>query len=213
MVWAIVVAAGAGTRFGAQKQFLDLNGRSVAAQSVAACRNVANHVVLVVPSDRLDDLPNDLVADVVVAGGSSRSASVRAGLEAVPLDVDIVVIHDAARPMAPPQLFHDVVAAVRDGAAGSICAISVTDTIKVVDRTTTPVKVLETLNRDELVAVQTPQAFDAVILRSAHEGNAEASDDAALVEILGHNVVVVNGSVKNVKITTIEDLAHLEGAS
>ena len=213
MVWAIVVAAGAGTRFGAQKQFLMLDGRSVAAHSIEACRSVADHVVLVVPAERLSgDLPPDLQPDLVVAGGATRAQSVRAGLAAVPLDVEIVVVHDAARPLASAQLFLDVVAAINDGADAASCATPVTDTIKRVDRHSGKTLVQETLNREALVAVQTPQAFKASVLRSAHDGAGEATDDAALVEALGHSVVIVEGNVANVKITTPEDLDRLRGA-
>ena len=213
MVWAIVVAAGAGTRFGAQKQFLMLNGRSVAAHSIEACLSVADHVVLVVPAERLSgDLPPDLQPDLVVAGGATRAQSVRAGLAVVPLDVEIVVVHDAARPLASAQLFLDAVAAINDGADAAICATPVTDTIKRVDRGSGKTLVKETLDREALVAVQTPQAFKASVLRSAHDGAGEATDDAALVEALGHNVVIVEGNVANVKITTPEDLDRLRGA-
>ncbi len=212
MVWAIVVAAGAGTRFGAQKQFLMLGGRSIAARSIDACRSVADHVVLVVPAERLHgDLPDDLEADLVVAGGATRAQSVRAGLAAVPSDVDIIVVHDAARPLASAELFHAAVAAVRDGADAAICATPVTDTIKRVERSLGRTFVKETLDRDALVAVQTPQAFNARVLRSAHGGGGEATDDAALVEALGHTVVIVEGNVANVKITTPDDLDRLEG--
>ena len=213
MVWAIVVAAGAGTRFGAQKQFLMLDGRSVAAHAIEACRSVADHVVLVVPAERLSgDLPPDLQPDLVVAGGATRAQSVRAGLAAVPLDVEIVVVHDAARPLASAQLFLDAVAAINDGADAASCATPVTDTIKRVDRRSGKTLVQETLDREALVAVQTPQAFKASVLRSAHDGDGEATDDAALVEALGHNVVIVEGNVANVKITTPEDLDRLRGA-
>src|SRR5439155_19496833 len=131
-----------------------------------------------------------------VEGGATRSASVRAGLGAVPADAEIVVVHDAARPLAAPELFDRVVGAVRAGADGAIAAAPVTDTVKRVDRD----RVVETLDRSALVAVQTPQAFAAAVLRVAHARDAEATDDAALVEAAGGTVVVVTAPRGNLKI-------------
>ena len=124
----------------------------------------------------------------------------------VPADAEIVVVHDAARPLAEPELFDRVVAAVRAGADGAIAAAPVTDTVKRVagDR------VVETLDRSVLVAVQTPQAFSAAILRAAHGGDLEATDDAALVEGAGGTVVVVTAPGWNLKITEPDDLAVAE---
>jgi 2-C-methyl-D-erythritol 4-phosphate cytidylyltransferase len=200
-VWAIVVAAGSGARFGGAKQFEELEGRRVVDWSLAASRSVADGVVLVVPADhQADEAP---VADAVVVGGATRSASVRAGLAEVPDDADVVVIHDAARPFARPALFEAVVAAVRAGADGAVPGVGLADTIKrVVDG-----RVVATLDRDELVAVQTPQAFAAAALRRAHLSGGDATDDAALVEAAGGRVVVVPGDPANTKITLRTDLA------
>ena len=110
-VWAVVVAAGSGDRFGQPKQFALLAGRPVVEWSVAACRPAVAGVVLVLPEGRLD---RTYGADRVVAGGPSRSASVRNGLAAVPADAGVVVVHDAARPLAGPALFMSVVAALND---------------------------------------------------------------------------------------------------
>jgi 2-C-methyl-D-erythritol 4-phosphate cytidylyltransferase len=200
-VWAIVVAAGSGARFGGAKQFEELEGRRVVDWSLAASRSVADGVVLVVPADhQADEAP---VADAVVVGGATRSASVRAGLAEIPDDADVVVIHDAARPFARPALFEAVVAAVRAGADGAVPGVGLADTIKrVVDG-----RVVATLDRDELVAVQTPQAFAAAALRRAHLSGTDATDDAALVEASGGRVVVVAGDPANTKITLRTDLA------
>jgi 2-C-methyl-D-erythritol 4-phosphate cytidylyltransferase len=200
-VWAIVVAAGSGARFGGAKQFEELEGRRVVDWSLAASRSVADGVVLVVPADHeADEAP---VADAVVVGGATRSASVRAGLAEIPDDADVVVIHDAARPFARPALFEAVVAAVRAGADGAVPGVGLADTIKrVVDG-----RVVATLDRDELVAVQTPQAFAAAALRRAHLSGGDATDDAALVEAAGGRVVVVPGDPANTKITLRTDLA------
>jgi 2-C-methyl-D-erythritol 4-phosphate cytidylyltransferase len=199
-IWAIVVAAGSGTRFGGPKQFAELEGRRVVDWALVASRSVADGVVLVVPADHLaDEAP---AADVVVAGGTTRSDSVRAGLAAVPAGADVVVVHDAARPFAAPALFEAVVACVRAGADGAIPGVAIADTVKrVADG-----RVVGTLDRAELVAVQTPQAFAADALRRAHAAGGEATDDAALVEAAGGRVMVVPGDPANTKITLRTDL-------
>ncbi len=203
-VWAVVVAAGSGSRYGGPKQYEMLAGRRVLDWSVDAARKAADGVVLVVPRERSADA--EPAADAVVAGGDRRSASVRAGLAEVPASADVVVVHDAARPLASADLFRAVIEAVARGADGAVPGVAVTDTVKrvrdgVVD---------ETLDRDALVAVQTPQAFAAAVLRRAHSGEPDASDDAALVEGIGGRVVVVPGDVANVKLTTAADLADVE---
>lgn len=195
-----MVAAGSGSRFGGPKQFAELEGRRVVDWALVASRSVADGVVLVVPAAHVtDEAP---AADVVVAGGTTRSASVRAGLAAVPAGADVVLVHDAARPFAAPALFEAVVACVREGADAAIPGVPITDTVKrVVDG-----RVLGTLKREELVAVQTPQAFAADVLRRAHAGAGEATDDAALVEAAGGRVMVVPGDPANTKITLRTDL-------
>ena len=143
-----------------------------------------------------------------MVGGERRSDSVRCGLDAVPDDCDIVVVHDGARPLASAELFESVIEAVLAGADAAIPGVPVTDTIKQIDDEGC---VIGTLDRDDLVAVQTPQAFRAAVLRRAHEGGPDATDDAALVEAVGGIVVVVPGEPANLKITTRHDLgvAHL----
>jgi 2-C-methyl-D-erythritol 4-phosphate cytidylyltransferase len=158
-----------------------------------------------VPSGSKDGDHSECGADRVVEGGASRSASVRCGLAAVPDEADVIVVHDAARPLATAALF-DAVVASATGHGAAICAVPVSDTIKRVDGGL----VIDTLDRDHLVAVQTPQAFDAALLRRAHASGAEATDDAALVELLGASVSVVPGDAHNVKITTPADLRAAE---
>jgi 2-C-methyl-D-erythritol 4-phosphate cytidylyltransferase len=171
---------------------------------VAAARLSCDGVVLVVPGERsLDPEP---AADAVAAGGATRSDSVRAGLALVPGDADVIVVHDAARPLATPELFHAAIAAVRNGADAAICAVHVSDTVK---RVTDHV-VVETLDRRHLVAVQTPQAFRADALRAAHARGRDATDDAALVEASGGKVVVVPGDPHNFKVTNPGDVAVAE---
>ena len=201
-----MVAGGGGRRFGGPKQFEDLHGRRVLDWSLAAARAACDGVVAVVPSDRLSaergGLQSEAGVVVVVAGGSTRSGSVRAGLAAVPDDAEIVVVHDAARPLAGADLFHRTVAAVRAGADAAIPGVPVTDTVKRVEDG----RVVETVERSRLVAVQTPQAFRAEALRRAHAGDPEATDDAALVESVGGTVVVVEGDPRNFKLTSPDDL-------
>ena len=197
----MVVAAGAGTRFGGPKQYSTLDdGRRMLDWSVAAARSSSDGVVLVVPPDRADDIEKDV--DRVVAGGATRSDSVRAGLAAVPTDAAVILVHDAARPRASADLFRAVIAALVEGVDGAVPGVPLTDTVKqVLDG-----RVTATLDRAELVAVQTPQAFRAEALRRAHASNGDATDDAALVEAAGGVVVVVPGEPFNVKITRMEDL-------
>jgi 2-C-methyl-D-erythritol 4-phosphate cytidylyltransferase len=193
-VWGIVVAAGAGHRFGSAKQFETLLGRRVLDWSVAAAESVCDGVVTVLPPDRLEPGAQP--------GGVTRSDSVRSGLAAVPDAAEIVVVHDAARPLAGRELFERVVAAVRLGADAAIPVVPVTDTIKRVSGD----RVTETLDRASLVAVQTPQAFRASALRLAHRGEPEATDDAALIEAQGGIVVTVEGDRRNFKLTAPDDL-------
>jgi 2-C-methyl-D-erythritol 4-phosphate cytidylyltransferase len=213
-VWAIVVAGGQGARYGGPKALVEVAGRRVVDWSVDAARSVADGIVLVVPAENLTVWGKseraDGVAgvDVVVAGGGTRSASVRAGLIAVPGDAAIIVVHDAARPAASPALFRTVVEAVVGGADGAVPGLALVDTVKRVDDDGI---VAETFDRDALVAVQTPQAFAAGWLRRGHAAAADASDDAALVERCGGKVVVVAGDPRNRKLTTPDDLDLLAG--
>lgn len=157
-------------------------------------------VVLVVPGHRLGE--DSYGADAVVVGGSTRSASVRAGLAAVPPTAEVIVVHDAARPLATAALFAAVVGAVLGGADAAVPGLAVTDTIRRSGG--------GTLDRSELVRVQTPQAFRAEALRAAHHGQAEATDDATMVEQTGGTVRVVAGEGTNIKLTDPIDLAVAE---
>ena len=199
--WALVVAAGSGSRFGAAKQFADLAGRPVLEWSLQMARSACAGTVLVLPTDRMSDSAR-WGADATVAGGLTRSASVRAGLAALPDDAEVVAVHDAARPLAPLALWIEVIEAVRRGADAAVPSIPVTDTIKevAVDGR------LVTLDRSRLVAVQTPQAFRAQVLRRVHAGGGDATDDASLVEAAGGRVVLVEAPMGNLKITSPLDL-------
>jgi len=204
IVWTVVVAGGSGTRFGLAKQYERIGGERMIDRSSAVAAAAGTGVVVVVPSADVDRERELIPIATVVAGGSTRSESVRAGLGAVPDDATIVCVHDAARPFASASLYSTVIDAVVDGADGAIPGLAVTDTIKVVDRDRA---VVSTPDRATLVAVQTPQAFRATVLRNAHAGSLDATDDAALVEAVGGRVIVVDGEIDNRKITHPEDLA------
>ena len=198
--WAIVVAGGRGERFGEPKQYLRLGHGRVLDWALRAAREATDGVVLVVPADRADDA--EPLASVVVAGGASRSGSVRAGLAAVPEDADVIVVHDAARPVPVPEVWQRVRAAVDAGADAAVPAVPVADTLRELGG--------GTVDRDRFVAVQTPQAFRAEALRGAHAAAPEGTDDASLVEAAGGRVVVVDGDPANIKITTSVDLSLAE---
>jgi 2-C-methyl-D-erythritol 4-phosphate cytidylyltransferase len=205
-VWVVVVAAGGGERFGGRKQFAEIDGRPLVSWSVEAARSVADGIVLVVPADVAGSAGNagtdTYGADVVVAGGSTRTGSVRAGLVAVPGEAEVIVVHDGARPLASADLFRSVVDAVTTGADAAVPGLGLTDTVKQVNDDV----VVSTLDRRSLVTVQTPQAFRAELLRRALESGGDATDDAGLVEAEGATVRVVNGDPRNLKVTTPEDL-------
>ena len=204
-VAAVVVAAGQGVRFGSLKQFAVLENETVSALSIRNARSVARLVVLVVPAGYAGDGEG---ADVVVTGGSTRAASVRAGLVHC-AHAEVIVVHDAARPLASPELFAAVVAAVRNGADGAVPGLAITDTVKRVGADGANLVVVGTESRDDLVTVQTPQAFRREVLTRAHANATDATDDAALVEAIGARVVVVPGERDNIKITAIGDLERV----
>jgi 2-C-methyl-D-erythritol 4-phosphate cytidylyltransferase len=208
-VWGIVVAGGRGSRFGAPKQFARLAGATVLERSIATTARVCDGVVVALPPESGWQPVPPVVA---VAGGETRADSVRAALAAVPADADIVVVHDAARPLASPLLFAAVIRAVRSGADAAVPALAVTDTVKRVEGD----RVIETVPREALVVVQTPQAFRAEALRYAHASHveskgADASDDAMLVERSGGVVKIVAGETRNLKITVPDDLEVAAG--
>ncbi|MDP9337193.1 MAG: 2-C-methyl-D-erythritol 4-phosphate cytidylyltransferase [Actinomycetota bacterium] len=183
---------------------------SVLDRAAGVARESCDGVVVVLPAGRDWQAPSGVR---VAIGGATRSASVRAGLACVPEDVDVVVVHDAARPLASRALFARVIGAVRAGADAAVPAMPVTDTVKRVRDH----HVVETVPRDDLVAVQTPQAFRRSVLQAAHAGGRLLdTDDAALVEAAGGSVVVVEGEPRNLKLTRVDDLelaqALIEGA-
>ena len=205
-MWTIVLAAGSGQRYGAMKQFDTIRSRRLVDWSMDIAHSVSDGVVLVVPADMVggEGVTNGAVPDAVVAGGATRSESVRRGLAAVPAEATIICVHDAARPFATFEDYRLVVDSVPAGADGAVPGMTPADTIKLVEEDGV---VVSTLPRSALRAVATPQAFRAAALRAAHTGSGEGTDDASLVEANGGRVVVVDGSALNRKITTTEDMA------
>jgi len=193
-VWVIVVAAGSGSRFGGAKQYEPLGDRRVMDWSLATAAEAGDGVVAVVA----EGAPDEAAAAATVVGGATRSESVRAGLAAVPPTAEVVVVHDAARPAASIELYAAVIAAVRRGADAAVPGVALTDTIRRRDG--------GLVDRDTLVAVQTPQAFAADRLREVHADRPEATDDASLIDAAGGTVVLVEGEAHNRKITTPDDL-------
>ena len=199
--WTIVVAAGTGTRFGGDtpKQFMELAGKRVVDWSVVAASSVSQGIVVVVPEgSRIKISAHGLTSEVkTVTGGASRSASVRNGLKAVPDTAQIVLVHDAARPVASAELFSRVVAGVVDGADAVVPVAEIVDTVRDTEG--------NTIDRSRLQAVQTPQGFSAGALRHAHATNSEATDDATLVRAVGGSTVAVRGDRWNIKVTEPAD--------
>ena len=222
----VVAAAGRGDRRGpgVPKALRELAGEPLlvhAVRSLVAAPSV-DLVLVAAPSDQvatvramLSDVVPDRVGLVVVAGGSSRTESVRRALEVLPADVEIVLVHDAARALVPAALVESVVAAVRAGAGAVVPGLPVADTIKTVDDAHV---VTATVDRSALWSVQTPQGFRRVVLAAAHEaaahdtspGTPEATDDAGLVERIGGRVLVVPGSDEAFKVTRPLDLILAE---
>ena len=207
----LLAAAGRGERLGATlpKALVPLAGRSLLAHVLERTRGapVVGVIVAVPPGDRLvaeEARRSSHVLDVV-EGGRSRQASIRAALAAVPAGTEAVVCHDAARPLASPELFGAVLAAL-EAADGAVPVIRPTDTVKRLEGES----IVETLDRQELGLAQTPQAFLLHALETAHrlavEEGLQATDDAALVERAGFKVVAVPGSPSNIKITFPGDL-------
>lgn len=228
-VAAIVTAAGRGQRMGAgaPKALLSLAGRPILVHAVLAMTagREVSAVVVVAPADAIDEVRSLLAADAdvvaadasvtVVAGGATRQQSVSFGVNALEADVDVVLVHDAARPLVPIDVVDAVIAAVRSGADAVIPVLPVSDTIRSVDSDEGLAGVVD---RGTLRSVQTPQGFTRSILEQAHAAFADAAvdeaqaatDDATLVERLGVTVVAVPGSPEAFKVTRALDLVLAE---
>ena len=221
---AVIPAAGRGVRLGpgAPKALRTLNGTPMlihAVRALAASRAVSL-VVVVAPPDGAPEVRSLLDAHalpertefVVVPGGESRQESVKLGLDALPDGYDIVLVHDAARPLVPVDTVDSVVEAVRAGAVAVVPAVPLADTVKEVEPTPgAPEPVVSTPVRARLRAVQTPQGFDRKVLVHAHETVTEdVTDDASMIEQLGGTVVVVPGHEEAFKVTRPLDLVLAE---
>ncbi|MGW2229576.1 2-C-methyl-D-erythritol 4-phosphate cytidylyltransferase [Streptomyces formicae] len=221
----VIPAAGRGVRLGpgAPKALRALNGTPMLIHAVRAMAEsrAVSLVVVVAPPDGapevktlLDDhaLP-ERTDFLVVPGGDTRQESVRAGLDALPDGIDIVLVHDAARPLVPVDTVDGVIEAVRDGAGAVVPALPLADTVKQVEPRDAglPEPVVATPERARLRAVQTPQGFDRALLVRAHESVTEnVTDDASMVEQLGEPVVVVPGHEEAFKVTRPLDLVLAE---
>jgi 2-C-methyl-D-erythritol 4-phosphate cytidylyltransferase len=220
-VAVVIPAGGVGTRFGGRlpKQFVRL-GRVPIVTATISC--FVRHpgvaaIVVAAPAAHVErtrrtlSTPGRRVPLTVVSGGPTRQDSVWLAMQAVPDGVEIIVVHDAVRPLITRRLVEEVVGAAAESGA-AICALPVAETVKLVRDGL----VEKTLDRSGLWSVQTPQAFRADLLREAHEkarrDGVVGTDDAMLVERLGHPVRVVRGLVENVKITTPDDLRRARRA-
>ncbi len=221
IVGVIVVAAGSGTRLGAArpKAFAPLGERTILARSLDSIFGMQREaqVVIVAPADLVDEalsIATDAAGPAaehvsVVAGGQTRQQSVARGLAALGESVRIVLVHDAARALTPASVFDAVVTGVAQTASGIVPGVAVTDTIKRVDDDES---VVETVDRAELRAIQTPQAFPRAALDAAYAAaDREHTDDAALFAAAGNTVSVVDGDERSFKITTPWDLRRAEG--
>jgi 2-C-methyl-D-erythritol 4-phosphate cytidylyltransferase len=214
--WAVLAAAGSGERLGSDrpKAFARLGELPLLAESLRRLDESEriDSVVVVVPPGWEEPailLAEELGAGKVVAavpGGATRAESVRLGVAEVPAAALVILVHDAARPVLPDEVVERVLAPLSEGWEGVVPGLPLADTVKRVRAG----EVVETLSRDELVAVQTPQAFLADVLRRAVEGG-EASDCAALVERGGGRVKVVEGDRRLLKVTTQADLELVSG--
>ena len=198
-VWAIVLAAGLGARFGARKQFVSAAGRRLVDLAVERAIATCEQVVLVLPPGEPWTGPP---VDQVIEGGVDRRSSVRAGLASIPDTSGIVVVHQAANPLATAETFAALLAAVGAGAPAAFPGLRPSDLV----RATEDGFAGEVVGRDQLVLVQTPAAFRLEVLREAHEAQVDALEDTALVSAAGYDVRVVPGDPRNVHVATPEDL-------
>jgi 2-C-methyl-D-erythritol 4-phosphate cytidylyltransferase len=213
-VWAVLVAAGRGERLGEDrpKAFVRLGDLPLLAEPLRRLDESGwiDQIVLVAPPEWEE--PAILLAEEIgaskvsacVPGGETRTASVRAGVAEVPEDAAVILVHDAARPLVSEDVIQRVIAALGEGFDGAVPGLSLADTVKRVRGGV----VVETVPRDELVTVQTPQAFVAPVLRAALAGG-EGSDCASIVEANGGRIKIVDGDEKLLKVTTRADLERV----
>ena len=215
-LWAVLVAAGRGERFGHDrpKAFANLGGRPLLAASLERLERSEWVEAIVVAAPEEWEEPTILLAEelgagtvhAVVTGGATRADSVRAGLGEVPDDAAVVLVHDAARPLLLEEVVERVVGGLAEGWDGVVPALPLADTVKRAEGEA----VAETVDRTGLYAVQTPQVFLAEALRRALARGGDATDCAGLVEAAGGRVRLVEGDRRLLKVTTPADLAFVE---
>jgi 2-C-methyl-D-erythritol 4-phosphate cytidylyltransferase / 2-C-methyl-D-erythritol 2,4-cyclodiphosphate synthase len=204
---AIIAAAGSGERFGATlpKALISLGNRTLIEHAVAALAPIASEIVICAPAGYEKQIQELVGSDItVVVGGTTRSDSVRAGIAALSGKSKYVLVHDAARALATTELAQRVLTSLEKGEVAVIPGLELIDTVKSVDAKG---HVTSTPDRTTMRRVQTPQGFDLDTLKKAHASGADATDDGALVEALGHKVLIINGEERALKITTPTDLA------
>jgi 2-C-methyl-D-erythritol 4-phosphate cytidylyltransferase len=217
-VTAVIPAAGSGKRMNSKKQFLELNGKSVIEITVSVfdeCQSIDDIIVVVAKEDvesTKELLKDQKKVKSVVAGGAERQDSVYNGIEAITpeSEEDIVVIHDAARPLITKEIISKAVTEAKVSKA-VVVGIPSKDTVKTISPEN---MIMETLDRSSIWLVQTPQVFRYPIIKQAYDRaqkiNYKATDDSKLVERMGISVKMIMGSYENLKITTKEDLAMAE---
>lgn len=228
--WAIILAAGQGSRFssvscGLPKQFIEWQGfpvywHSARVMGKAAC---ISGIVLVFPADVLEE-HKQIVAKLLhsdplgipircTSGGAMRQDSVRQGINQLPFEATHVLVHDAARPFLTPSLVNNICQRLALGAKAVIPAIPLTDTVKRYSGN----KITQTLDRTQLIAVQTPQGFEKKLLADSHiiavDKSLAVTDDASLLEVMGEEVIWIPGETENRKITQPEDMKFLQNRS
>ncbi|MGI6553847.1 MAG: 2-C-methyl-D-erythritol 4-phosphate cytidylyltransferase [Bacillota bacterium] len=220
-VSAVIAAGGSGSRMGmpVNKVYVPLNGLPLLCHTLLVFSNcpLINEIVVVVPQNEIDFCRKTIIEPLgfckavkITAGGKERQDSVRCGLRETSSNCDYVVVHDGARPLLTPAVLEAV---LQEGFSwgAAVAAVPVKDTIKIAD---SQGFVIDTPERDKLWSVQTPQVFSKDILTAAHElaerRGVLGTDDAFLVEQMGHRVKIVPGEYENIKVTTPEDLDFAE---
>jgi len=203
-VWAIVLAGGGGNRFGGLKQFAELGGQTLLARVVEVTGSCCDGVVVVLPAAHAQDERYQQAGQIAAIGGATRAESVRSGLAALPPDADLVVITDAAHPLASIALYEQVIAAVKAGADGALPGLPLADAIKRLEPDGTAGA---TTAAGGHISAQMPMAFRLAALRGAHDRIGDAVEDSAMVTADGGRVVVVPGEPTNVHVTTPAELA------
>ena len=216
---AVILAAGLGKRMqaGHNKQFIEICGQSVLTHTLTVFAQIPEiaKIVLVVRAGEEDTCRNMIpeIAEnktVLAIGGKERQDSVHNGIRAITWECEYILIHDGARPLVTEEVIRRTLLAAQNSGA-AICAVPVKDTIKQAD---SDGNVLATIPRESLWAAQTPQVFQADLIRRAYENayvhNHYGTDDASLVEYLGEKIKIVTGDYENIKITTLEDIPTAE---